>query len=632
MDAIDTCVTGAIPQISDARAGIKLLDFKPFNPVDKRTEITYTVDSTGEMKRATKGMTGIIIELCSRNKTAEVEDQLEKDVEEFAARGLRALAVAIEDVPSGNKDEPGNGFELVGLLAIFDPPRDDTKQTIDEAQALGVKVKMVTGDQLAIAKETGRRLGLGDHMYPAKVLQAGGFPEGGKHLNLDEMILDADGFAGVFPEHKYEIVKRLQALGHLCAMTGDGANDARASCSLSLLELSLVDPSLTLLPRSQPLSRAPTSVSPSRVPPTLLAAPPTSSSPSRVCRPSSTPSASRASSSSACATTRSTPAPSRSVSVRPSPRRLCSELERPSADLVVLAPAVIGFAVMAFAFQFDFPPFMVLIIALLNDGTIMTLSLDRVLPSATPDSWDLGEIFTFAFAYGLYLAAGTIAFYCVIIYTTFFSDKFGVSNITEPNDFELHMIIYLQSVLLPLPLVRTSPCTDALSLSSSLAGSPRSRRPSSSSPGRTASSSWSAPRSPSSWRSASPSSSRRSSPPTATGASPRSAASRAAGSASSGCVLPSPPLSPPRRSRPGLTLLLFLSLSLSLQIWNIVWFFPLDFVKFGVRALVRMYNTRRGKHAQGCKPVDGVPITRTQSRHESRISSRDVKLRRAGRV
>lgn len=228
MDAIDTCVTGAIPDIGDARKGIKLLDFKPFNPVDKRTEITYTVDATGEMKRATKGMTGIIIELCTRNKTAEVEDQLEKDVEEFAARGLRALAVAIEDVPSGNKDEPGNGFELIGLLAIFDPPRDDTKQTIDEAQALGVKVKMVTGDQLAIAKETGRRLGLGDHMYPAKVLQAGGFPEGGKHLNLDEMILDADGFAGVFPEHKYEIVKRLQALGHLCAMTGDGANDAPA--------------------------------------------------------------------------------------------------------------------------------------------------------------------------------------------------------------------------------------------------------------------------------------------------------------------------------------------------------------------------------------------------------------------
>ena len=163
-DAIDMCVVNAIPDPAAARIGIKLLDFKPFNPTDKRTEITYTEDATGNMKRVTKGMTGIIIELCTRNKTEEIESQLETDVEEFAARGLRALAVAYEDVPSGDKDAEGTGFELIGLLAIYDPPREDTKQTIDDAQALGVKVKMVTGDQLAIAKETGRRLGLGDHV------------------------------------------------------------------------------------------------------------------------------------------------------------------------------------------------------------------------------------------------------------------------------------------------------------------------------------------------------------------------------------------------------------------------------------------------------------------------------------
>jgi H+-transporting ATPase len=103
-----------------------------------------------------------LLQLCSRNKTRELEDQLEKDVEEFATRGLRALAVAFEEVPSGDPTVPGEGFELVGLLSIFDPPREDTKQTIDDAMALGVRVKMVTGDQLAIAKETGRRLGLGE--------------------------------------------------------------------------------------------------------------------------------------------------------------------------------------------------------------------------------------------------------------------------------------------------------------------------------------------------------------------------------------------------------------------------------------------------------------------------------------
>ena len=206
-DAIDTCVVGSLNDPARARAGITLLDFKPFNPVDKRTEITYREESSGRLKRVTKGMTGMIVELCTRNKTDEIENRLEADVEEFATRGLRALAVAYEELDHLDHEGEGNGFELIGLLAIFDPPRDDTKQTIDDAIALGVRVKMVTGDQLAIAKETGRRLGLGDHMYPAKVLKDGPTP-GGKHLTLDEMIMDADGFAGVFPEHKYEIVKR----------------------------------------------------------------------------------------------------------------------------------------------------------------------------------------------------------------------------------------------------------------------------------------------------------------------------------------------------------------------------------------------------------------------------------------
>jgi len=93
-DAIDSSVVAAIGDPARARAGIKLLDFKPFNPVDKRTEITYREESTGKLKRVTKGMTGIIIELCSRNKTEEVENRLERDVEDYATRGLRALAVA----------------------------------------------------------------------------------------------------------------------------------------------------------------------------------------------------------------------------------------------------------------------------------------------------------------------------------------------------------------------------------------------------------------------------------------------------------------------------------------------------------------------------------------------------------
>jgi H+-transporting ATPase len=105
---------------------------------------------------------------------------------------------------------------------------------------------------------------------------------------------------------------------------------------------------------------------------------------------------------------------------------------------------VVGFAVMCVAFRYDFPPFMVLILAILNDGTIMTISTDRVKPSPHPDQWNLFEIFSYAIVYGLYLALSTVSFYAVIYKTTFFQDKFGVDPVMDPNDKILHSIIYLQ--------------------------------------------------------------------------------------------------------------------------------------------------------------------------------------------
>jgi len=206
---------------------IKSNVFLRFNPTDKRTAITYRTINDGKVYRISKGMARIILDLCTRDKTDELIEQFERDVDEFARRGLRSLAVAIEDVPSGDIDGEGSGFKLIGLLPIYDPLRQDTKETIDRAIELGVKVKMVTGDQLAIAKETGRRLGIGDNMYPAKVLKDGP-PPNSPYQDIDDFILYADGFAGVYPEHKYEIVERLQNMGHMIAMTGDGVNDAPA--------------------------------------------------------------------------------------------------------------------------------------------------------------------------------------------------------------------------------------------------------------------------------------------------------------------------------------------------------------------------------------------------------------------
>lgn len=112
------------------------------------------------------------------------------------------MAVARQEVAEKNKDSAGGPWEFMGLLPLFDPPRHDSAETIKQALVLGVNVKMITGDQLAIGKETGRRLGMGTNMYPSTTLLG----EKGGHANsdvagmpIDELIETADGFAGVFP-------------------------------------------------------------------------------------------------------------------------------------------------------------------------------------------------------------------------------------------------------------------------------------------------------------------------------------------------------------------------------------------------------------------------------------------------
>jgi H+-transporting ATPase len=135
-DAVDASVVGAYGDPARARSGIKLLDFKPFNLVNKRTGTTDLEESLGQLNRATKGMTNAIMNLYTRNKIEEREDRLKADVIEFAPRSLRALDVAYEEVNSIDLEAEGNGSELIRLVSIFNPPRDDTKQTIRDAIAL----------------------------------------------------------------------------------------------------------------------------------------------------------------------------------------------------------------------------------------------------------------------------------------------------------------------------------------------------------------------------------------------------------------------------------------------------------------------------------------------------------------
>jgi H+-transporting ATPase len=196
--------------------------FTPFDPVSKR--ITAEVEKDGKSYTAAKGAPNAILKLCGPDR--ETADQYRRVAGDFATRGFRSLGVAIQSDGKWN---------LLGLLPMFDPPRADTAATIAEAQSLGVSVKMLTGDAVAIAKETCKMLALGSKVYDSQRLIGSGGMSGSA---IHDFVEAADGFAEVFPEHKYQVVEILQNRGHLTAMTGDGVNDApslkKADCGIAV--------------------------------------------------------------------------------------------------------------------------------------------------------------------------------------------------------------------------------------------------------------------------------------------------------------------------------------------------------------------------------------------------------------
>jgi H+-transporting ATPase len=222
-DTIDMAVIGGLKN-DQVLKGYQVIHFQPFDPVHKRTEATVKGIDGKEFK-VTKGASQVILELSAN--AGQVKAIVEKAVNEFAARGFRALGVA-------RADQEGK-WQFVGVLPLFDPPREEAKATIATARQMGVNVKMVTGDQLAIARETALKLGLGSN-----ILDASGFSDTKVYemAQLAESIEKADGFAQVFPEHKFHIVDVLQQRGHIVGMTGDGVNDApalkKADCGIAV--------------------------------------------------------------------------------------------------------------------------------------------------------------------------------------------------------------------------------------------------------------------------------------------------------------------------------------------------------------------------------------------------------------
>ncbi|KAB2613160.1 ATPase 10 [Pyrus ussuriensis x Pyrus communis] len=397
-DAIDAAIVNMLADPKEARAGITEVHFLPFNPVDKRTAITY-IDMEGKWYRASKGAPEQILDLCPEKD--KIAGRVHSIIDKFAERGLRSLGVAYQEVPEKTKDSPGGPWIFAGLLPLFDPPRHDSAETIRRALNLGVCVKMITGDQLAIAKETGRRLGMGTNMYPSSSL-LGRHVEEHEALPVEDLIEKADGFAGVFPEHKYEIVKILQEKKHVVGMTGDGVNDAPA---LKKADIGIAVADSTDAARS------------------------------------------------ASDIVLTEPGLSVIVSAVLTSRAIFQRMKNYTIYAVsITIRIVLGFVLLALIWEYDFPPFMVLIIAILNDGTIMTISQDRVKPSPKPDSWKLKEIFATGIVIGTYLALVTVLFYWVVIDTDFFESTFNLRDLSS-NSEEVSSAVYLQVSIISQALI-----------------------------------------------------------------------------------------------------------------------------------------------------------------------------------
>ena len=365
-DALDTlCLTAAD---LGSLEGVEMIDHMPFDPSVKRTE--STLKENGQTFKVSKGAPNIILKLLKGAHLAQVGDKLDKEVDDLARRGIRALAVAKTVEKTG--EDTTEEWELLGLLTFLDPPRPDTKETIHRAMAYGVKVKMITGDHRAIAQETARQLGMGDN-----ILTSEGLPEFNPQESIPqdlgekygEQIVACDGFAGVYPEHKYLIVESLRQCGYSTGMTGDGVNDAPAlkradvgiavegatDAACAAADIVLTAPGLSVIIDAIVISR--------------------------------------------CIFRRM-----KSFLIY----RIASTLE------IVCFFFFAVFFLQPSAFNpfwpefFSLPVGMLILITVLNDGTIITIAYDNVQPSQRPEKWYMGQLFAISIALGFVACASSL--------------------------------------------------------------------------------------------------------------------------------------------------------------------------------------------------------------------------------
>jgi H+-transporting ATPase len=336
-DPIDDAVIAGL-----ARFGAGPVDrvtrFQPFDPVHKRTEATAE-PASGAPYKVTKGAPQVVLALAP--DAGEIGARVEEAVNGFAARGFRSLGVA--------RTEDGDRWRFLGILPLYDPPREDSRATIDTARAMGVQIKMVTGDQIAIAREIARELGVGPNILDAGVFQTARPQQAGQ---LDEAIVAADGFAQVFPEHKYHIVEVLQDRGHITGMTGDGVNDAPA--------LKKADAGIAVSGATDAARAAADIV--------LI-----------------------------------TPGLSVIIDAIKESRKIFQRMTSYATYRIAETIRVLLFMTLAIL-VFNFYPVtavMIVLLALLNDGAILSIAYDRVRYSNQPEAWNMRQVLGVATALGL---------------------------------------------------------------------------------------------------------------------------------------------------------------------------------------------------------------------------------------
>jgi H+-transporting ATPase len=210
-DAIDMAMIGAAKEKKLITADFVQKSFVPFDPKTRKTEASIL--NGNDQFEVIKGAAETLYPLCKLDAAAITN--WNKQIDDLAKSGYRAIAVA---------QTKANKIQFVGLVALHDPPRADSMQIIKDLAALGVTVKMLTGDALPIAEEMSKALQIGD-----KILNASVFKDClSDPQKAIELLEQNSGFAGVYPEDKYNIVKTFQANGHIVGMTGDGVNDSPA--------------------------------------------------------------------------------------------------------------------------------------------------------------------------------------------------------------------------------------------------------------------------------------------------------------------------------------------------------------------------------------------------------------------